>query len=69
MPIMTSPVRQSVVAISHITTGTSTPPMPEPAIVNDSAFDLFATNQLATVVVTIRNVPNDSPTVSTRKAA
>ena len=69
MPMTTSPVRQSVVAISHTISGTRTPPMPEPAIVMDSARDRCATNQLATVVVTTRNVPNESPSVSTRKAA
>ena len=69
MPTTTSPVRQSVAAISQMTSGTSTPPMPEPAIVNDIAFDRLSTNQLATEVVTIRNVPKDKPTVRTRNAA
>ena len=68
MPTARRPVRQSVVAISHTIAGTSNPPMAEPADIMDIALVRLDTNQLATVVVITRNVPNDSPSVITVKA-
>ena len=56
-------MRQSVTAISHTNAGTSIPPSPEPADIMAIAFVLRVTNQLATVVVTTRKVPNDKPRV------
>ena len=63
MPTASRPVRQSVAAMSQTIAGTSSPPMADPADMMDMALVRLDTNQLATVVVMTRNVPNDSPIV------
>ena len=62
-PIRISAVRQSVVAMSHITTGTNSPPSAEPAEVSANARVRKATNQFATAIVTTIHVPSDMPSV------
>ena len=68
-PITSKPIRQSVTAISHTINGTRTPPTPDPADMMASALPLLAMNQLATAVVITKNVPNESPSVISEKAA